>query len=169
MVVGGGIGLIAVIAIIFGIFAGTASKTPAEVLSIAQQQTELIRIAEIGAKDARGTAAINLASTIRATLETDQASTTALLKKLNATADQKTLALGRNAATDALLTQAKQTNNFDEVFIQTMTTQLTSYQASIKRVYDSTDSKATKDLMKEQYSHAGLLIPTTQSSSTPTQ
>jgi hypothetical protein len=125
----------------------------------AQQQNELIRVADIGIKDAVSPDTKNLAINTKLTLETDQRKLKAVVDK-SKNLDEKTLALGRDDATDKTLTSAKQTNSFDEVFTKLLQKELQEYQLTLKRVHDNASNQTTKQVFAEQYSHAKLLLET---------
>jgi flagellar basal body-associated protein FliL len=147
--------IIAVIAMVFISNAGSAGK--ADLLKAAEQQAELIRISQLGVERAKGTTAKNLATTASFSLQSDQAILRSALSKNGITLSDKQLLAGKNEKTDAVLTSAEQSNKFDEVFIQTMQTQLKAYQQTLKSAYDSTGSKSLKTTLSTQFEHADLL------------
>ncbi len=164
LVAGGGALLAIIIVIIFGTLAKSGGNATEDLITLAQQQTELVRVATIGTTKARGTAAQNLAVTTAATIQSDQTTTLALLQKSKIKVSSKQLLLGKNTKTDLLLTQAEQNNQFDEVFTSQITAQLTAYQKTIKKAYDASSGKTTLAILTEQFRHTEtLLLPTTNS------
>lgn len=152
----GGLGLVAATAaLIFG--SGPSNKQ--QLIDIAAEQNELIRIAEIGTTKSRGTTAKNLAFTAKYTLTTDQQPLLNALKKQRAKPTNRQLASGRNPRTDELLTAAEQANRFDEVFIKTLQEKLQAYQRQLKAAYDNPASgPKLKATLAQQYKNAVQLI-----------
>jgi hypothetical protein len=128
-----------------------------DLMLAAQQQQELIRVADIGVRDANSPDTKNLAVNSKLTLVTDQIKLKAIVNKAKKI-DEKTLALGRDTATDRTLTTAKQSNRFDEVFATILKKELLEYQQMLKRVQDNTSSKVDRQSLSEQMEHISLLI-----------
>jgi hypothetical protein len=158
VVVAAGVLLIALIAILASFFIRDSKSTITEMTEIAKQQQELIRVATLGTQNARTANGMNLAVTAKSTLESDQKATVAYLTSQKQKIDQKTLALGKNSQTDSLLTLAEQTNKFDETFTEIMRSELTKYQAQIKKTHDSATSKKAKQVLADNYAHVGALL-----------
>lgn len=140
--------------------AGSAVKQDWQ--KLVEQQTELIRVSDIGIQKARGKEAKNLATTTKLSLESSQIGLQALASKADAETDAKKIG-GRNAQTDSSLTQAEQTNQFDEVFTTLLYKQLRDYQATLKKLYDSSSNDKTKQQLQEAYSNVGVLLSGNQS------
>lgn len=119
--------------------------------TLVQQQAELIRISEIGVSKAKQADAKNLAVTAKYSLSSQQPQITKLAQQAGAKTDAKTLALGKEPATDAQLTSAEQTNQFDAVFIETFKSKLQKYQQLLQKIYDSSGKKSTKDILSKDY------------------
>lgn len=157
LVAGGGVALVLIAVVVISLLSGSGGATTAVLTNIAKQQNELIRISEIGDKKARSSEAQNLAATTKLSLKSDQASLLASMGRKKPSV--KILAEGQKPTTDQLLTQAEQSNRFDEVFIQTVQTQLAAYRQSVKKAYDETSDNKTKQLLAGQYKHALTLAP----------
>lgn len=153
----GALGLILLVVIVMGIIRGAGSGVKDDYLSLIQQQNELIRIADIGLDKAEGPDAKNMATTAHLTLTSQQPTTLSFAKKTGVKIDAKTLALGRDAKTDALLTKAEQNNKFDAVFMTTLREKLKKYQQTLKKVYDQTSTKTTKDTLSKDFTAIGIL------------
>lgn len=150
----GGVLVLLIVGILVATLISSSGKGQKEtLLKAAQQQTELIRVSKTGIDNARSPAARNLAVTTNLTLQSDQK---ALLTHVKAS--QKQLALSKDTKTDIALTTAEQSNKFDEVFTETIQSQLAAYQKTLKTAYDGTSSKSLKTSLSEQYTHAGTLI-----------
>lgn len=157
LVAGGATVLLIVALVLMAIINSAGSAGRENLITAAQQQAELIRISKLGQDRARDTAAKNLAVTVNLSLQSDQTALLAELKKQGVKMDAKKLALGKKASTDTLLTNAEQSNKFDDVFIQTMQAQLKQYQQTLNTAYGSTDKAKLQTLLKQQYVNAQLL------------
>ena len=126
-----------------------------QLIVVAQQQNELIRISEVAIKEATGTQAKNLAMTTKLSLRSDQTSLLAALKaqkvKVGAlkTADPET---------DKMLTEATQNNRFDEVYLEHIQKELVDYQKKLETAYKTTEGTKLKATMKTQYENASIII-----------
>lgn len=159
IVVAGLLGLVIVFAIVASLL-GSAGKGDKEaLLSAALQQQELIRVAGIAEQKTRGNTAKDQATTVKMTLQSDQAGLQAIAKK-SINLDAEVLATGKNAKTDELLTAAEQTNRLDEYYMEFTKEELTKYQATLKKIHDSTGNAADRETIAAQYEHVGLLLGT---------
>lgn len=159
MVVGGAGAVLLIVGIlIIALLSGSGGGLAADYQTLLKQQTELIRISETGQLKARQADAKNLAITTSLSISGQQSNLIGIAKKAGAKTDAKTLALGKSVETDSKLNTADQTNQFDEVFIQTVKTQLGEYQQTLKKVYDASSSQATKDTLNKNYSDVSILL-----------
>lgn len=157
LVVGGLVGLAMMVGLVALVVGSLDDAAKQDWLTLAQQQQEIIRISDEGSKRAQNRDTKNLATTTKITLESSKASINSLAKKHGATIDSKTLALGKDAKTDAALKTAEQTNQFDSVFQKILQTELNEYQAILKKLNENTDSKSTKTGLTSAYSNARIL------------
>ncbi len=162
IVVGGVLVLLVIGIIVSMLISNAANAGKADLIKVAQQQAELVRVSELGVTRAQSSSAKNLATTVNLTLQSDQSTLVASLKSAGVKVSTKELALGKNPKTDTALTAAEQANKFDEVFIETIQTQLVTYQKSLKTAYDKADSKKLKQTLSDQFNAAGLLASAKQ-------
>ena len=130
------VGLIAVVLIFVAIFSGGSSGTD-QVVLLAKQQNEIIRVAGIGNTKAGGTEAKKLAAIVTSTITTDQTKTIAYLAQNGKKVKPKQLATSVNATTDSDLAAAERNGRFDEVFMRDLLQELKDYQAAMKTTYPS--------------------------------
>ncbi len=152
--------ILALVLILYSVLFGGA-KTPG-LLEIAQTQQEIIRVSELGAKQARTSDALALAATTKSSLVTSQNEIVAQLKKQKQKVKPKDLALKQNSETDKVLTEAALNNRYDETFTKTLQQELVEYQQLLKTTYDSTSSQSLQKVLNAQFTSAGLLIASTQ-------
>ena len=158
IIIGGAVFLVMLAYLVIGLLGRADRGRQADYLSLAQQQAELIRISEIGAAKSRGSEAKNLALNVKFTQVSEQPAILDLVKKSGLKTEAKTLALGKNTKTDALLTTAGQNNEFDAVFIKTISELLKKYQLTLKKLHDSTSSSSAKATLAKSYNNASNLI-----------
>lgn len=157
IVAGGAIALLVIIVIVMSLITSAGNAGKEEILRVAQQQNEILRISKIGVERAKGTAAKNLAATTSYSMQSDQKALIKAATSGGVAIDTKLIGLGKNAKTDATLTAADQSNQFDEVFVETIQSQLKTYQATLKTAYDNASSDVLKKSLETQYNNAGLL------------
>lgn len=147
---------------------GSGDSTGEKLIGLSAKQTEIVRVASLGASGARTTAGKNYATTVRATIQTDLTTTQALITKSGVEVDPAIIAASKNTKTDQLLQTAGQNNKFDEVFITQMNSLLVTYQSDLQKLYNDTNNKATKATLQTLYKNAGALTQATQSTPSAT-
>lgn len=157
-IVGGGVFVLLVLVTM--LFSGGAPSNADLLVKVAQRQNELIRVAGIGVKDARGTQALNLARTVELNLRSDQAPLLSTLKAQKVKVGAKQLAVPTSAQTTQMLTEARQNNRFDDVFVTYVQAELLSYQKDLQEAYSTSVDTKLKDTLKAQYDNATVLIST---------
>lgn len=142
---------------IVSLFFSSNKSGTESLVAAAQQQTELIRIADIGTQKARTTAGRNIAITTKLSLESEKAPLLAAIKQQGRNISGKELSAGKKLTTDKLLTNADQSNRFDEVFIEKIQADLVIYQKALKTAYDQATDKKAKQALSDQYKKASIL------------
>lgn len=148
--------VVVVLAIGASLLGGGSSKD--DYTKLLQQQAEILRISDLGLKDARGSGAKNFTITTKETIYSQQGTLTKLAASAKVKLKPKVLAAGKNANTDKKLTDAQQTNKYDEVLVTILKDNLKQYQQTLKKIYDSTSKKATKTTLDESYAAVQILI-----------
>ena len=154
--VGGGVLLIILLLVIGMLFSGKSSTEA--LLDIAQRQTEIIRVSDLGLKKAKTSDARNLAINTKLTVQTSANFTLDRLEKLGEKIKPKTLALKTNTQTDQVLTNAGLNNKFDSTFVETLRSILTEYRQAVKKLYDTTSSQTEKQILAASFEGVTLLI-----------
>lgn len=154
-----GAALILIIGIIVSSILGNAGEsTKNDLVTAVQQQTELIRISDIGIKDAAGAEAKNLAITTNLSLSSVQDDLQDLATKAGAKLEKRTIDAGKDEQTDKDLESAKQINRFDETFTEVMQEKLLAYQQTLKRIHEAAQNESSKNTLSELYNNASNLI-----------
>lgn len=154
---GGLLTLSIIITLLFS-FLNSGPTNKDDLISVAQKQNELIRVSEIAIKEATGTQARNLAMTTKLSLQSDQSYLIASLKAQKIKIGSKELKGAESSETTEKMTDAKQNNRFDEVYLEYIQEALVDYQRSLNVAYKSTVSTKHKETMKVQYENASLII-----------
>jgi len=157
------VGLIsAILVVVMGVlyFALNAGKpnNEAQLISLAQQQTELIRVAGLGLKDARETQSRQLATTTLLNITSDLNNLKPRLAAAKVKLKDAALGAGKNSKTDQALEKAKENNQFDTVFLKTLQDELVDYQKNMNAAYKDTANIQLKAELKKQYENASLII-----------
>ncbi|RTK94194.1 hypothetical protein EKI60_04105 [Candidatus Saccharibacteria bacterium] len=158
-----GIGGLVVVIILFmlvsSLFSGNKQRG-SEILVMAQQQAEIIRTAGLSKNEpaARGVATQTLAANTSITVQSSHEQVLGLLKKYKVKADDKKLALLKKESTDKNFAAAADNNTYDEVFKETMSAQLKTYQATAKKLFNTSKSQSEKQILAEAYDGATLLL-----------
>lgn len=166
-VVGGGLVILLIIIVIFvSLLSGSGNNTT-PLVSIAQQQNELIRIATVGTLQTSDQAAKNFAVASQLSLTTDQQQLLTYLKGQGHKVSSKQLLATKSAKTDSELSAAQAASTFDSTFEQIMQTELTTYVQSLKTTFASTTGSNARKLLNNDYAAAVLLeqqLPSSSSS-----
>ncbi len=145
--------------IVFSLLTGSSGGTKEDFTSLEQQQAELIRIADIGINKAKQSDTKNYAVTAKYTIISQQGPIQSMAKKAGVKVSQKQLQLGKNTKTDATLTAADQTNQFDQTFSLVYKTQLLTYRRTLERLRTEVSSKKSRDTLKAYDQQIALLVP----------
>ncbi len=163
LVVAGIITLVIVGSGISSFIASLGDEVKKDILKTQQQQVELQRVSEIGIKQASSPATKNLASTINFTMVSDGAKLADLAQKAGMKSDKKTLSGGSNPATNSILENALQNNQFDQAFTEVIISLLKEYQVSLQRVHKSSENVDNKQILSGMYDSAQVLIEEAES------
>lgn len=159
------IGIVTILTIVLALVAtllGGGSDSKTTYTKLLQQQTEIIRIADLGSKDGQSNETKNLSITVSQTLVSTKKDLTALAEAAGADINPKTIALGKDAAADKSLTTASQINNYDQVFTKILTDKLNEYKETLKQLYDGTSKQKTRDTLESAYKSVDMFTQTNQ-------
>lgn len=158
VVAGGTLLLIVLAAVFFSILSSSGKNGTQTLISLAQEQNELVRVATIGTTKARSADALNLAATTQLSLESTQTQTVALLQKQGHKLSSKDLALKQDSKTDTALDAAAQNSTFDQTFIKLLAGHLSTYRTNVKNAYDQSANKTERDILNEAYVGVNTLL-----------
>lgn len=159
------IGVLLIIIIASSLLGGGSSGTE-QVVKIAQQQNEIIRISTLGNQKAGGTQAKKLAAITNSTISSDQKNTLSYLEKQDKKLKDKELRLLQDKEVDTDLTNAERNGRFDEVFTKIILEKLNEYQTTMQAVFPQLGPKG-KDLLDKQFKNVDLILKDNKSTATP--
>lgn len=136
---------------------GGGTNTTQELVSIAQEQNELIRISKIAAEKGRLPATQNLANTTIASVSSSQQQVIGAIGK-KAKINEKVLGAKQDPQSDKQLNEAALNNQFDATFTKLYQTKITAYQQNLKATFDTTSNKQVKEILQNAYKSANTLV-----------
>jgi hypothetical protein len=157
-VLGGLIVLLILFMIFKAIISSSGKSATNRLVGIAQEQNELMRIADLGYASASSNSSKNLAATTSVTLKTNLQTIKKLVNRHGHTFTAKELGLKTNPKVDAQLEAAKLNNQFDSTFDAVMLSQLTVYRTHLKQAYDATTDGSERQSLANVYKNVDLII-----------
>jgi len=140
----------------FAVFQSATKKDYSGYKTALEQQTEIIRIADLGAAKARTASVKNYASSVKSITSSEKTDTAAFLKGASVKIDEKAIALKRDASNDKLLETAEQAKQYDEKLISILNGLVITYQKNTKTLPTPT-TKAEKALVTTLQNNAKVL------------
>ena len=154
---GGLVVLIIIFAIVMSFIGKSGQVGMDDVITVAQEQSELLRIATAAGEDTSSLATQNLASNLALSMQSAQNQTVAYLKENGHKVGTKTLALKRSTATDTTLQNAKEAGTYDSTFRGIVQTELTDYESSLTKAYRAKPGPKGEAMLQAQFNAAKLL------------
>ncbi len=118
-----------------------------DLITIRANQTELIRIIELGNKDATDTALKNRLASLQALVSSDESRLTDLMKKRNIEVTKIQLNSEKNEEVDSALESAKQQSNYDEVLLDEISNRSNEYYNALKSSLSEATTNTEKDVL----------------------
>lgn len=150
--------LIALVLVMQLLGKGGASFDKKAMLSVAQDQTEIVRLGDRGNEDAISQSTKNFAATATLGMKTERTELLTYLAEHGYKPKDKDLLLKQSAQTDSQLDQAKSSSTFDTVYTGIMKQQLESYKQDLSTAYNSAKSESAKAALKARYAVADMLL-----------
>jgi hypothetical protein len=160
LIVAVGIFVLLIIAVVFLqlLGKGGGSFDKHAMLIVAQDQTELVRLADRGDQDATTQTNKNFSATTSLGMKSEQAALLKYLAEHGYKPKDKELAQKHSVQTDTQLDQAKSSSTFDTVYAGIMKQQLESYKQDLSTAYNSAKSDSAKAALKARYAAADMLL-----------
>lgn len=134
LVLGGSIGLVFII-LLFSLIFGGSSGPVESLVSVAQQQNEIVRISGEAERNVSSAEAKKLVTMVATVIETDQKNTVEYMANNGRKIDKKELALKQDANVDQQLENAQQNGQLDETYIQITLEYLQKYQENMNSIF----------------------------------
>ncbi len=144
----------AVVVSLLGKGGGAANKDA--ILSVAQDQTEIIRLSTSGVENSVSQTNKNFSATTKLTMTSSQKELLAFASAKNIKINPKQLPAKQSSTIDTQLATAKSASTFDVVYADVMKRELDSYQADLAAAY-KTAGTAGKALLLSESKSANLL------------
>jgi hypothetical protein len=154
----GGLVVLIVIGVIASSLFGSKGSDMTSLVSVAQDQAELIRVSQLATGKADGQTAKNTAISVQLALTSANSSLVTYLATNHQKLSNKDLALKHDVSTDTKLTAADSASNFDPTFISVIQAELAIYQRDLKVAYATKPGPKGEQLLKSQYDGATLLL-----------
>ncbi len=158
MVAVGFFALLVGILVVFSIISSAGKGSTDNLVKLAQQQTEIARVAAIGVEKGGSSDTKNLAITTQLSLKTSAANTIALLSKQGHKVKEQTLALAQNSQTDTQLDSAAASNTFDETFTKLIKAQLASYRTTLQNDFNATSKTSERQLLQDSFNSVVIIL-----------
>jgi hypothetical protein len=160
LIVAAGGGILLVFLLLLGalIFGGRTDLRQ-ELVTIAQRQEEIVRIAEIGQDQARSQEVLTLSTITKASIASSQNSVVNRASGLGTSLGSSDLRLRENQQTTSELESAEQANRFDEVYLEILRDELLAYRENIERAADQATGN-TFEMLDDLWREANLLLDT---------
>ncbi len=154
-----GLVLLLIAAIVaFAVITSSSSGSVENLVKLAQQQTEIARVAAIGVEQASSNDTKNLAITTQLSMQSGATDTVALLKKSGHKVNDNTLALLQNSHTDEQLDQAAANSSFDDTFTKIIKAQLSNYRVALQNDSKTATKLSEKQLLQQSFNSVTILI-----------
>jgi hypothetical protein len=157
IIIAGGVGLFAVILLIGSLFFGGGGGSKEALLNVAQKQSEVIAVANLGAEDGGTNQAQSLALAVQLSVRTEQQALVAQIGK-SEKIKPKDYTRGPSSEVTKELETAQRNGRFDEVFANVIKEELTEYQQELRTATAATKSKSTKTILAKDFENASLLL-----------
>ncbi len=160
LIFGGGILVLFIIGIFFMSFLGGGTSNTETLLSLAQDQTEIVRVADIIAAETslKSQSTRALAQNTSLSVSSSKQQVVAIITKSGKKVNAKQLGLSKDAKIDESLKTALSTNQYDEVANQILITKLKKYRDTLKTSYDAVSAQSDKQVLSDAFKGTNLLL-----------
>lgn len=151
-------GVLVVIGIVLAFVLSSGNSATPQLVSIAQQQSEIARVADLNFTELDSSSVKNFAINTNLTMQSTQTNYLKFLSSNGASVDSKSLAGGKSSQTDTTLEAAAANGTLDSATKTELVTELQAYQQTLKTAYDETTSTVAKAEFKRLFDEAALLL-----------
>lgn len=149
--------LIILIAVGFSLLNASANKQKDNLLEVAQTQSEIIRVIELGNENVFDASLEAQSKTLKTVVVTSQQEILAALSARGKTANDKDLAKAQNSENDSLIENGLNSGRHDQVFTEVLTELLGKYAVQLETVYDN-GSSSEQSLSTDAYQQINIVF-----------
>lgn len=157
MIAGGTLLLIIILSIVLSLLFSGGGQA-GQLKEIAARQEEIVRVAELGLKEAKSPDGLSLATTVSLSVATDQSKLLGALEKSGIKVEPAELNSKKDAETDELLKNAAANNRYDEALTEILTDQLNDYLKLLRSAHQANPDTDTKTALESSFDNASALL-----------
>lgn len=139
--------ILIVVIILFNVFTSLGKQSNDDMVSVVAWQTEIIRISQLGLKEARDPNTRTQLSTLNSFLQSDASATQSYLSSSGVKLKPEQLASQQDSTVTADLESATQLNKYDETLIAIIEEKTASYKASLRSALNATSTTNRKTVL----------------------
>jgi len=158
MLFGGGLVVLLILVVIVSSLLKGGGASTAPMLSVVQEQTELVRVATAGVSTSSEKTTQALALSVELSITSANVQLTKYATSQGIKLDPKLLTLKHSATADTQLAAAKSNDTYDATLISVLQNDLASYSQALKTAYSSAPGPKGRQLLSDQFDAAQLLI-----------
>lgn len=159
IIVVAGVFLLIVIAfIVMSIFSSMSSSGTEQLKLVYAEQQEVIRIAEMGAKDARSSDTRNFATTTLFATQTSQQQIGKTITSQGVKLKPEDISAKKNSKVESILTGAAANNRYDETIRELLEKQIASYSQALQTAYNENTGQQTQAALSDAFKSTSVLI-----------
>ncbi len=143
--------------IINTLLSASSNKSNQVLKNAVAEQQEIIRISEMGMKDALTPDTKGYATTVNFVTKTSQKNLQERLGKQKIKMNKQDFASKTNTKTDELLKSASASNSYDEAMNSTLDKLLEQHMKTLQTAYDMSGSTKTKEVLKKDFESTKIL------------
>jgi len=154
---GGLVGLLIIVWIFFSILNRPTGPDTLPLLAIAQQQTEIMRVADEAAGNLASQTLRNFTATTQLDLMTQRHAFLHFMQAHGRKTTTAALSTTKNSQTDTALQTAQTNGVYDATYQATASSQLAAYERALTSAYAKTKDTGERQLLQQAYAEATLL------------
>ena len=150
--------LIILATVVMSLLSSAGNGSTSALKSLVSQQEEIIRISELGTRNAKGIEARALAITTSLSVKTQQNEMVNYLSSKSTEVSKEELAAEKDTKIDATFEDATTNNRFDEVFTETLLRKLATYTNLLESTHKDAGNDKAQAVLKSSYISASTLL-----------
>jgi hypothetical protein len=158
LVAGGGIVLVLIMVILFGVILKPNTKYIDALLQVAATQQDIVDLTELGNENIQGQQLLNMSITISSVVTSHLAEVTNYINDSSFAKDSsKKITLLRDTDYETLLDDAKIDGTYDATYQTLLTNRLAIYRSNLQTAYQASSSQKLKTILNDAYNEINEL------------